>query len=342
MRPGRRPATDSGRAVPLPAAAAHPASPGEAGQGARGHTERQQLQRPNRQELHQPRAEARHGQLLPRQPPRCRRLRRGLQGRARRRHPGRRQVRQARQHQVHGPDPQRGARAVAGQPPQPCPPPRLLRRPPAAAHGLRVRPQRHARGPPLRRHEPAAAPVAPPPRHRSPHGRGHLLPALLRLAAHLPPGHQVQQHSPRRAARRQGLRLRALPAGGARAEPRLHLRPRDAGLSRPGVLQELPAHGQERRVQLRGGAAGAAHRKARHRLRSRRGRCQPRRARAAGGGRGAAAGHGGPGHEEPRHAAGARHNEGARVSGTRLPRGSPAEPAVHEGSRRRDRVHHQH
>uniref|UniRef100_A0A0A9FNP3 Uncharacterized protein n=1 Tax=Arundo donax TaxID=35708 RepID=A0A0A9FNP3_ARUDO len=74
---------------------------------------------------------------------------------------------------------------------------------------------------------------------------------------------QDLQHPPRRGVRRQALRLRARQGRARRRQlPRLHPRDGHLRVRGAGVHDDGSPHGDERRVQLRRRAAGAAHRAA--------------------------------------------------------------------------------
>ncbi|KAF7075356.1 hypothetical protein CFC21_080134, partial [Triticum aestivum] len=158
-------------------------------------------------------------------------------------------------------------------PPAPRPPPRLLRRPARAAPRLRLRPQRHPLAPPPppgprhRRHAaPAAAPLADPARHGGPDRVGAGVPPLRGEAARGPPRRHLLQHLRGGGHARPARRLRAVAApGDARRLLHgdragggvLHGAAGHAGVPGPGLPPVVPADGEERRVQLRRGGAGA-------------------------------------------------------------------------------------
>ncbi|GJN14454.1 hypothetical protein PR202_gb01286 [Eleusine coracana subsp. coracana] len=179
---------------------------------------------------------------------------------------------------------QRGGDHQPPPAPQPGAPPRLLhlrrrrRGRQAAVPRLRLHAQRRARGLHLPRQgtrvQAAGVDLVAAAEHHPGRGAGARVPALRREAGDLPPRHQGHQHPPRRRPARARGGLRPGPPEPGGPVPPHHARGGDARLPRPRVRAVRPAHGEERRVQLRRAGAGG------HERAPRAGHDRPGRARA--------------------------------------------------------------
>uniref|UniRef100_A0A453PRX9 Uncharacterized protein n=1 Tax=Aegilops tauschii subsp. strangulata TaxID=200361 RepID=A0A453PRX9_AEGTS len=128
------------------------------------------------------------------------------------------------------------------------------------------------------------------------------------------------------------------PVGGRHA--RVDARHGHARLRGAGVHPHGPPHGEERRVQLRGGAAGAAHGPSERRQAPPRPRAEPRRLGPA---LPAAAGQAAPRHgPQPRGQLLRRGRRQGRHGGVQLPAQRAQEPPHHARGRRLARAAHAH